>query len=72
MSIIPVILMREMQKKRDSVTPSVTPLRHVLPIPPSGEITLSFRCPRCDRMGVQATGYVAVICEACAKAWGGK
>jgi transcription elongation factor Elf1 len=63
MSIIPVILMREMQKKRDSVTQTVT-RNDVTPV--------TFRCPRCDRWGVLAQGTVAPMCEACKAAWGVK
>ena len=32
----------------------------------------TFRCPRCDRLGVPATGTAAVMCEACKQAWGVK
>lgn len=28
-----------------------------------------FRCPRCDRLGVRATGTAALMCEACKQAW---
>jgi hypothetical protein len=68
-------------KKRDSVTaegchPTARDVRHTSDATGGATLgavqSLTFRCPRCDRMGVRAQGVVAPICEACRKAWGGK